>query len=77
MNVTDKAAHAERLRRDEALQMFMQEVREDAHKAFAASAAHETDKREEAHAILRALVQLDGAFEAAIAAKAIQDKKRS
>jgi len=75
MNIADKAAAAQRLRRDEAFEMFMAEVREDAMQAFATSAAHESDKREEAHAILRGLSKLDGALQAAINAKAVIDKK--
>lgn len=75
MNIEDKAAWAKRLRGDEAFQMFMAEVREDAMQAFANSAADETAKREEAHAILRALGKLDGALQTAINAKAVKDKK--
>lgn len=75
MNIEDKAAWAKRLRGDEAFQMFMAEVREDAIAAFTESAADDTAKREEAHAILRALGKIDGALQTAINAKAVKDKK--
>jgi len=76
MNINEKAAWAKRLRADEAFQMFMAEVREDAMQAFATSAAHESEKREEAHAILRGLSKLDGVLNSAINAKAVSDKKK-
>lgn len=75
MNIQDKAAWAKRLRADEAFQMFMAEVRDDAIAEFTNSAAHETGRREEAHAILRALSKLDGTLDVAISAKAVADKK--
>lgn len=75
MNITEKATAAERLRRDEAFQLFMAEVREDAIAAFTDSAAHESAKREEAHAVLRGLSKLDGAIASAINSKAVEDKK--
>jgi hypothetical protein len=76
MNIEDKAAWAKRLRGDEAFQMFMAEVREDAIAAFTESAAGETAKREEAHAILRALSKLDGKLQSALNDKAVKDKKK-
>jgi len=75
MNIEEKATLAKRLRADEAFQLFMEEVREDAIAAFTHSASHESEKREEAHAILRGLSNLDGAIASAINAKAVNDKK--
>lgn len=76
MNIDEKASRAKRLRDDEAFADFIQEVREDAIAAFANSRANETEAREEAHALLRAINQIEGKLDAAIGAKALADKRK-
>jgi len=75
MNIQEKASAAKRLRKDEAFQMFVAEVREAAIAEFVNSGPQDTDAREEAHAILRALAAIDGRLSAAEGAKAINDRK--
>lgn len=75
MNIEEKAAAAERLRRDEAFALFMAEAREDAISAFVASGREDIQAREEAHALLCALAAIEGRLDAAIGAKAFKAKK--
>lgn len=75
MNVQERASAAKRLRNDEAFQMFIAEVREAAVADFVNSGPKQTDAREEAHAILRALSEIERRLNAAEGAKSLQDKK--
>jgi len=54
-----QAEEAKRLKNDTAFQQFVQDVRDTQLHVFADSAASEVDVREEAHAILRALNQIE------------------
>jgi len=71
-----QAEEAKRLKSDTAFQQFVQDVRETQMSIFAGSEASELDVREEAHAILRALNQIEMQLEAAIAAERILDRKQ-
>ena len=71
-----QADEAKRLKNDTAFQQFVQEVREGQMLTFANSAAHDVEKREEAHAIIRALNLIEVQLDAAIAAETLLDRKR-
>ena len=71
-----QAEEAKRLKNDTAFQQFVQEVREGQMLAFANSAAQDVEKREEAHAIIRALNLIEVQLDAAIAAETLLDRKR-
>ena len=69
------ADEAKRLKNDTAFAQFTQDVRDLQINVFTNSAAHEIEKREEAHAILRALDQIEMQLNSAIAAERILDRK--
>ena len=71
-----QAEEAKRLKNDTAFQQFVQEVREGQMLTFANSAAQDVEKREEAHAIIRALNLIEVQLDAAIAAETLLDRKR-
>ncbi len=71
-----QANEARRLKNDTAFQQFMQDVRDVQIGAFTNSAAEETKLREEAHAIMRALNQIEMQLDAAIAAERILDRNK-
>lgn len=71
-----KADEARRLKNDSAFSAFMQDVREEQMNAFANSAAEDTAAREEAHAIMRALNQIEMKLDAAITAETFLDRKQ-
>lgn len=71
-----QAEEAKRLKNDTAFQQFVQEVRESQMLTFANSAAQDVEKREEAHAIIRALNLIEVQLDAAIAAETLLDRKR-
>jgi len=71
-----QAEEAKRLKNDTAFQQFVQEVREGQMLAFANSAAQDVEKREESHAIIRALNLIEVQLDAAIAAETLLDRKR-
>lgn len=71
-----QADEAKRLKSDTAFQQFVQDVRETQMSIFADSEASELDVREEAHAILRALNQIEMQLDAAISAERILDRKQ-
>ena len=73
--IQERASRAKRLRADDAFQEFVKEVRDDAIASFMSSGPGDTDVREEAHAILRALSNIEGKLDAAIGAKTLADKK--
>lgn len=75
MNIEEKASAAKRLRKDEGFQAFIAEVREAAIADFVNSGPKETEAREEAHAILRALAAIEARLSAAEGAKALKDRK--
>jgi|TARA_R110000803_G_scaffold97260_2_gene165417 hypothetical protein len=71
-----KADEARRLKNDTAFKTFMQSVRENQMSIFAGSSASEVDVREEAHAIMRALDQIEATLDAAVMAEALLDRKQ-
>ena len=71
-----QAEEAKRLKNDTAFMQFVQDVRDVQISIFSNSAASEVEQREEAHAILRALNQIEVQLDAAIAAERILDRSR-
>ena len=71
-----KADEARRLKNDTAFKTFMQSARENQMSIFAGSSASEVDVREEAHAIMRALDQIEATLDAAVMAEALLDRKQ-
>jgi len=71
-----QAEEAKRLKDDTAFKQFVQDVREDQMRIFANSAAQDVERREEAHAILRALNLIEVNLDAAIAAETLLDRKK-
>lgn len=78
MNVdtTIKAEEARRLKNDTAFLDFIQDVRDDQIRVFTTSGVNDIELREEAHAILRAIEQLQSKLDAAIDAQTIESKMR-
>ena len=70
------ADEAKRLKNDTAFKQFMQSVRDDQMRLFADSSASDVDVREDAHAILRAVNQIEITLDAALAAEVILDRKQ-
>ncbi len=70
-----QADEAKRLKNDTAFQQFVQDVRDVQLSIFSNSAA-EVEQREEAHAIMRALNQIEMQLDAAIAAERMLDRSR-
>ena len=75
MSIRIQADEAKRLKNDTAFQQFVQDVRDVQLSIFANSTAKEMEQREEAHAIMRALNQIEMQLEAAIAAERMLDRK--
>ena len=71
-----QADEAKRLKNDTAFQQFVQDVRDVQISVFTNSAAEETKQREEAHAIMRALNQIEMQLDAAIAAERMLDRSK-
>ena len=71
-----QADEAKRLKNDTAFMQFVQDVRDVQVSIFSNSAASEVEQREEAHAILRALNQIEVQLDAAIAAERILDRSK-
>lgn len=71
-----QAEEAKRLKNDTAFQQFVQDVRDVQISIFSNSAAEETKQREEAHAIMRALNQIEMQLDAAIAAERMLDRSK-
>jgi hypothetical protein len=70
------ADEAKRLKNDTAFMQFVQDVRDVQMNVFANSAAQEVEQREEAHAIMRALNQIEMQLDAAIAAERMLDRHK-
>ena len=70
------ADEAKRLKNDTAFKSFMQQVRDDQLRLFTDSSASDVDVREDAHAILRAVNQIEIILDAALAAEVILDRKQ-
>ena len=71
-----EADEARRLKSDTAFKQFMQSVRENQMQIFASSGAADVAVREEAHAIIRALNQIEVNLDAALAAETLLDRKQ-
>ncbi len=71
-----KADEARRLKADTAFLTFMQGVRDDQIKVFTDSVASDVEAREEAHAIMRALNQIEMKLDAAVTAETFLDRKQ-
>jgi hypothetical protein len=70
-----QADDARRLKNDTAFQQFVQDVRDVQISIFTNTTAQEVEQREEAHAIMRALNQIEMQLDAAIAAERMLDRK--
>ena len=75
MSIRIQADEAKRLKNDTAFQQFVQDVRDVQISIFTNTTAQEVEQREEAHAIMRALNQIEMQLEAAIAAERMLDRK--
>jgi len=71
-----QADEAKRLKNDTAFQQFVEDVRELQLSIFASSSASEVEVREEAHAILRALDQIEIQLDAAISAERMLERNK-
>ena len=71
-----EADEARRLKNDTAFKQFMQGVRENQMQVFASSGGADVAAREEAHAIIRALNQIEVTLDAALAAETLLDRKQ-
>ena len=75
MSIRIQADEAKRLKNDTAFQQFVQDVRDVQISIFTNTTAQEVEQREEAHAIMRALNQIEMQLDAAIAAERMLDRK--
>ena len=75
-NIRITADEAKRLKNDTAFKQFVENVRENQMLIFANSGASEVEAREVAHAILRAVNQIEITLDAAITAEVILDRKQ-
>ena len=71
-----QADEAKRLKNDTAFMQFVQDVRDVQISIFTNSAADQVEQREEAHAIMRALNQIEMQLDAAIAAERMLDRSK-
>ena len=71
-----QADEAKRLKNDTAFQQFVQDVRDVQISIFTNTTAQEIEQREEAHAIMRALNQIEMQLDAAIAAERMLDRSK-
>ena len=70
-----KSEDAKRLKNDTAFSDFIEDVRNEQIRLFTTSAAQDVEQREEAHAMLRAINQIEVQLDAVIAAKTLLDRK--
>jgi len=75
-NIRITADEAKRLKNDTAFKQFVKNVRENQMLIFANSGASDVEAREDAHAILRAVNQIEITLDAAITAEVILDRKQ-
>ena len=71
-----EAEEARRLKNDTAFKQFMQSVRDNQMQVFASSGVADVAACEEAHAIIRALNQIEVTLDAALAAETLLDRKQ-
>lgn len=70
-----RAERSKLLMQSEHFQFVLKDLRERQMRVFADSSAQEIEKRENAHAILRALNEIEGMLQADVDAVKLQDKK--
>lgn len=70
-----RAERSKLLMESEHFQLVMKDLRDRQMAVFASSAASEVDKRENAHAILRAINEIEGMLQADVDAVKLQNKK--
>ena len=75
MDYKVKAARSKLLMQSEHFQFSMEDLRNQQLQVFANSSADEKDKREDAHAILRALNQIEYLLQADVDAEMLIEKK--
>ena len=66
-----RAEDAKRLKQDNMFQLLLKEVRENQKEVFANSGADEIERREEAHAILRATTEMEAHLDAIVTAETL------
>tara|TARA_Y200000002_G_scaffold367639_1_gene359877 strand:+ start:373 stop:609 length:237 start_codon:yes stop_codon:yes gene_type:complete len=71
-----RAEDAKRLRNDDTFKLLLQEVRENQKEVFATTAADEIERREEAHAILRAMSEMITHLDAVITAETLLEMRK-
>lgn len=76
-NSNIKADDAKFLQKNGTFQMLLKEVRENQKEVFASSAADEIERREEAHAILRAVNQLEAHLDAVVTAETLLQYRKT
>ena len=76
VDIRIQADDAKRLKNDTAFMQFVEDVRNEQIRLFTTSAAQDVEQREEAHAMLRALNQIEVQLDAAIAAETLLDRKQ-
>lgn len=74
MDATEWGHRVERLRADETFQNVMQECRDDAVSQFLTSGPGDTEAREQAHALIRALDAIDGKLSSGSFGKKLAEK---
>tara|TARA_B100000212_G_scaffold313469_1_gene266395 strand:- start:1004 stop:1249 length:246 start_codon:yes stop_codon:yes gene_type:complete len=72
-----RARRAHKLRENKDFQGVLQDLREHQKDVFAKTAAHEVEQREEAHAILRAINEIEYLLQADINAEVFIDKGKA
>ena len=70
------ADDAKRLKNDTAFMQFVEDVRNEQIRLFTTSGVQDVEQREEPHAMLRALNQIEVQLDAAIAAETLLDRKQ-
>jgi hypothetical protein len=73
MNIKDRATHVRRLQEDEAFNMMIEEIREDAANVFLNPHSSKED-REEAHHLVRALAKFEDRMAQILTDEAIHDR---
>lgn len=71
-----QSQEAKRLKKDTAFMTFLNEVRENQLITFATSSAAEIERREDAHAIMRALNLIEAQLDAAIGDEVVLNRSR-
>jgi hypothetical protein len=70
-----RAARAKRLRDDETFQKVIEEIRNEAIRAFLNSGPSDSETRDEAHAMTRALSKIEGKLNSWVSAQSLAEKK--